>query len=293
MNLAITYRIRDWEEHFENAGSRKLIRLDWVAIPNRMDGSGYCALVDHPNGAAHLGAWVAIIEIASRQKKPRDGTLPDVGGICQCLGRISRLGGGIFQEVLPRLVEIGWIQQVSNDLPRSADTLGDSADTLGDSADTLGKDGSTVHNKTVQDKTEQNPQTPAPKITALARPRRSVHRSIEDIRAALGEERLPWWDAFWAAFPCHEGVNPGIDTYERLVHSRDLAIEIWRGAQAYAARYKADPTMKLKYAQGWLNGERWKDENRITAQPSNHKPSFSESVEKAMRERVALGMDPL
>ena len=105
-------RIRDWDKHFENAASRKLHRLDWVAVPNKMDGSGYTALVDHPNGAAHLGAWYAIVEIASRQK-PR-GNLPDpIGGICQCLGRISRLPADVFAEVLPRLLEIGWIEEVS------------------------------------------------------------------------------------------------------------------------------------------------------------------------------------
>lgn len=123
----MAYRIRDWDKHFENAASRKLKRLDWVAVPNKMDGSGYMKLVDHPNGAAHLGAWYAAIEIASRQKIR--GTLPDVGGICQCLGKISQLPGRLFEEVLPRLVEIGWVEQYQQH-SQSATTLGESADNL-------------------------------------------------------------------------------------------------------------------------------------------------------------------
>lgn len=151
--LEITYRIRDWDRHFENASSRKLKRLDWIALPNKMDGEGYTALVDHPNGAAHFGAWVAIVEIASKQT-PR-GSLPvggisqDVGRICQSLGRISRLPARLFEEVLPRLVEIGWIEQLQSN-QQSATTLGESADALGESANTSAKSGSTLQGTTGQ-----------------------------------------------------------------------------------------------------------------------------------------------
>ena len=58
------YRIRDWYQLFENNCTREVKRMDWVPVPNRMDGAGYTALVDHPNGAAHLGAWLAMIEAA-------------------------------------------------------------------------------------------------------------------------------------------------------------------------------------------------------------------------------------
>lgn len=92
--------------------------MKWVAIPNKTDGEGYTALVDHPNAAAHLGAWYAIVETASRQE-PR-GMLPrgipqDIGGISRSLGRISRLPSKIFEEVLPRLIEIGWVESFQED----------------------------------------------------------------------------------------------------------------------------------------------------------------------------------
>jgi hypothetical protein len=103
------YRIKDWDTHFENSSSRKLKRLDWVAVPNKMDGTGYTALVDHPNGAAHLGAWCALIEISSRQTER--GSIPEgIGGVFRSLARISRLPVEIFEEVMPRLLEIGWVE---------------------------------------------------------------------------------------------------------------------------------------------------------------------------------------
>ena len=59
-------RVKDWNLLFENNRTRGLKHLDWVPMPNKMDSDGYTELVDHPNGAAHLGAWFAIVQIASR-----------------------------------------------------------------------------------------------------------------------------------------------------------------------------------------------------------------------------------
>ena len=109
-------RIRDWNKHFETAATRKLRRMYWVPVPNKMDGEGYTSLVDHPNGAAHLGAWYAILEIASRQEVrgnlPTSANRPpSSANFAQCLGRISRIPADVFAEVIPRLVDIGWIEE--------------------------------------------------------------------------------------------------------------------------------------------------------------------------------------
>ncbi len=149
----IRLRIKDWDRHFENAASRKLKRLDWVAIPIKTDGEGYTALVDHPDGAAHLGAWYAIVEVAAKQT-PR-GVLPvgipqDIGGICQSLSRMSRLSPNVFREVLPRLLEIGWIEEfLSND--SVSRKVGESANVLAESATTSAKSGATLQDITLQE----------------------------------------------------------------------------------------------------------------------------------------------
>lgn len=106
------FRVANWVKNFENSKTKELKRLEWVPIPNKMDGAGYTELVDHPNGAAHLGAWVAILEIASKQDIR--GDLPVAStGTAAALARISRLPLSLFEEVLPRLQLIGWLEILS------------------------------------------------------------------------------------------------------------------------------------------------------------------------------------
>ena len=54
--MEIFFSIRDWEKLYENHRTRTLKRMEYVCIPNRMDGDGFTELLDHPNGAAHFGA---------------------------------------------------------------------------------------------------------------------------------------------------------------------------------------------------------------------------------------------
>lgn len=107
------YRIRNWSTLYENNRTRELKRMDWVPIPNKMDGAGYTRLVDHPNGAAHFGAWVALVEIASRSEVRGTLVRDGVALSCEDLGRISHLGAALFTEALPRFVDsIKWLEIV-------------------------------------------------------------------------------------------------------------------------------------------------------------------------------------
>ena len=113
-------RVADWKANFEISTSRRLKTLLWVAVPTKMTGSGYTALLDHDNGAAHLGAWLAIIEAAAVQDIR--GMLPraagrdphDIPGICRSLARLSRISAAVFEEAIPRLLgdEIAWLEVV-------------------------------------------------------------------------------------------------------------------------------------------------------------------------------------
>lgn len=128
-------RITDWETHFENNRTRELKNLDWVPVPNKMDGDGYTELVEHENGAAHYGAWHAILKIASRCY-PRGVLLRDGSAASEesrttlrygrtllregakphsahSLARISRLPLSVFEEAIPRLISIGWLERIS------------------------------------------------------------------------------------------------------------------------------------------------------------------------------------
>lgn len=130
-------------------------------------------------------------------------------------------------------------------------------------------------------------------LSVIPRSRAKRHRTTEEIRKALGD-RISWWEAFWAVYPCHEGMNPAMDAFERRITAREMAEQAYRGAKAYAARCAANPELTVKYAQGWLNEERWLDENRVEAKArdSPRKASFLENVNQQISESLARGETP-
>ena len=73
------YQIRDWNLYFENNKSRERDRLTWCAIPNKQDGLEYRSLMGMESGEAMYGAFVAVVLVASKQKRPRDGHLTGTG----------------------------------------------------------------------------------------------------------------------------------------------------------------------------------------------------------------------
>jgi hypothetical protein len=143
-----TYRIKDWHVNFENNRTRELKVLTWVPMPNKHDGDGYTELLDHADGAAHYGVWAILVQIASKCD-PRGTLLRDVrrnpapacgdpapacgdpapacdGGKtvlteqakCQIphdfasLSRMSRIPQKVISAAIPRLLQIGWLEQV-------------------------------------------------------------------------------------------------------------------------------------------------------------------------------------
>ena len=116
-------KIRDWEHHFENNRTRELKSLGWVPLPNRQDGDGYTELLDHKDGASHYGAWVAIVQVASRCD-PRGTLLRDGRTSLHCskiahdsasLSRMTRIPKHILQAAIERLISIGWLEAVETE----------------------------------------------------------------------------------------------------------------------------------------------------------------------------------
>lgn len=119
------WRITNWNERFENHHSRPLKSLSWLHFPLDQD-DGYADLMDHPEGTAHLGAWIAIVLMAARGN-PR-GTLRRGAGIphtCASMARESRADARIIADCLPRLVRIGWIEDISNDCNATRESRAD------------------------------------------------------------------------------------------------------------------------------------------------------------------------
>jgi hypothetical protein len=107
------YRITGWEKHYENNRSRELTRPQWLPLPNKFDGCGFMELMDHPAGMSHYGAWCLLLAAASRM--PTRGTLISDSGKPLSIKDISRMTRGsakAFDDALPRLLAMGWIEVI-------------------------------------------------------------------------------------------------------------------------------------------------------------------------------------
>lgn len=125
------YRIADWGRHYENNRTRDMVHMSWVPMPNRWDGDGYTELMDHPNAASHFGAWCLLVQVASRceprgsllrqsrtllrepRTQVRRGSYPQsYPHDAESLSRMTRLPAEVFEEAIPRLVSIGWLEEL-------------------------------------------------------------------------------------------------------------------------------------------------------------------------------------
>jgi len=108
------YRIRGWDEDFENSRTRDIKVLTWVKLPIRLDSDGYTELLEHEDGAAHFGAWCAIVKVAARCD-PRGYLLRGnrTAHDAKSLGRITRIKPTLIEKALPRLVSNGWLEAVA------------------------------------------------------------------------------------------------------------------------------------------------------------------------------------
>ena len=109
------YQVVDWNEHFENNRTRNLDTMRWVPIPNSHDGDGYTELMDDENGPENLAAWLLIVQVAS--KCHERGTLmrKNAPHTPKTLARITGAPVRIFENAIPKLLEIGWLQ--AGDVP--------------------------------------------------------------------------------------------------------------------------------------------------------------------------------
>ena len=121
----MTFRIVNWDDHFENNRSRDVQVLNWVPVPNKLDGDGYTELIDHPDGASIYGAWVACVLVASKCD-PR-GTLLRAGNKdhdSASLSRITRIKAKWFDLMFERTLSIGWIETYDNPALGCGETAG-------------------------------------------------------------------------------------------------------------------------------------------------------------------------
>ena len=122
MQVNETLRVRNWTR-FESYRTRGMKRIKLIRVPTNLENEGYIDLISHENGAAHFGAWVAILRVAA-QCNPR-GTLVRNNGsayTAASLSRMTRMPEALFDDAIPRLIEIGWLVVGNGDDAKGADT---------------------------------------------------------------------------------------------------------------------------------------------------------------------------
>ncbi len=108
----LLYKVRNWDTLFENAQSRKCARLSWVPVPNKHDGKSFRRIISTENGPALYGAWMLILQVAS--KCPQRGVLGDEDGPLDADDLSHKTGcpADLFAVALTMLSEprIGWLE---------------------------------------------------------------------------------------------------------------------------------------------------------------------------------------
>jgi len=110
--------ITDWGVLYENASTRKYVRLNAVLVPNKFDGSKYAEIITGENGIQRHAAWVTILAVASR-----NGGSGTRGYVQRSDGRphtaaslslITRIPQAVYDDAIPGLVELGWLEDVAS-----------------------------------------------------------------------------------------------------------------------------------------------------------------------------------
>jgi len=112
-----TYLIRNWDQLYENSRSRRVGKLDWVPVPNKHDGEGFCIVMAHPKAAEIYAAWTLILQVAS--KCSQRGTLVRDDGRphnATSLAIKTRGRAEWFTLALDLLAsdDVGWLEAVEN-----------------------------------------------------------------------------------------------------------------------------------------------------------------------------------
>jgi len=93
----------------------------------------------------------------------------------------------------------------------------------------------------------------------------------------------PKWIEFWKAYPRKHGKTEALKAWAKAIKATDPNV-IVAGARVYAERMQRQGVdlSKIKMAQGWLNGQRWEDED-----PANQ-PAPSQWRQPAGSSRLRL-----
>ncbi len=111
----MSFRIIDWDKHYENSRSRKVEHLAWVSIPNKHDGEGYSIIMADERATVIFTAWILLVQVASKcqtrgELVRGDGTPMTL----QAIATKTRAKVEWFEYAIPILIQVGWIQRLTD-----------------------------------------------------------------------------------------------------------------------------------------------------------------------------------
>jgi hypothetical protein len=116
----MAWKIKNWNETYENNKSRQLKELPWYREPTVTDTYGFAFLIAKNNGIAFYGVWALLKKVAATAPQSQRGYL--MRGInkphtIQTLSFQTRIPEELIREAIEALLdpEIAWLEEV--DLP--------------------------------------------------------------------------------------------------------------------------------------------------------------------------------
>ncbi len=252
--MSSVLRVRDWNKHYENNRTRELKRMEWVPTPNRMDGDGFTELLDHPNGVAHFGCWNLCLQVASRcnprgvlvrsDNRPHDAV---------SLARMTRVPAAMFQEAIPRLLVIGWLESVTREV------AGISQESAGEPHEGAMSLRLTDYGMEGNGMEENGNNTCA---CDHARGTDSVSLSIPKTKqkADLTPQQEIWFTSWWSEYWLRKAKKAAREAFRKHVTSEERFNAVMAATRAQSPDMLSREPSKRPHGATWLNGERWNDE---------------------------------
>lgn len=275
--MSALLKIANWNELFENNRTREMKTMAWVPIPNKLDGDGYTELLDHKNGPAHYAAWMACVIIASRSAGGCGipaGTCVGRGTLLRSdktphdswsLSRISRIPRNIFEEAIPRLLRIGWLESQVFEIKEDTETPQEGAGFPQEGA----LRPSRAHAGAERNGTERNGK-----------------KGTEEHSCSTDVEPASHFDRWWKVYPrkvgkkkcakAHALALKGLALSRNESHS-DAAEWLLTVTMAFAESPKGRSGQYCPHPETWLNQGRW-DDNPAEWE-NKTQPSTSTSVD--------------
>lgn len=254
-----TYRIKDWDLHFEKSDTRKCKNaLLWVAVPTRWEGKGFRSLMRFKDGLIAYGCWHLLVQMAA--KCPVRGVLEDEDGpiTMEAMELMTGVPKSFYDLSIPILIDIGWL--ISDVHPEASGGIGLSSGGIG---------------TTGQDRTGQD-------ITLLNDSEKTTSTTVPVKRdKATAKDKDNGFAHWYAVYPRKTGRGAALRAFNAALKKTDLQTLI-HGAEVYAqSRADEDPKF-TKHPATWLNGEHWDDQVEASAGMPGAPPR-AEPTEEEMR----------